>query len=91
MVKKYEWLILLPLSRSIADLVETISYISLVKIFPNGAKFLVYTASVFTSVKWFFMFATLLTLIVLLGLNLFKVLKEKEIKIFNYFTANSSS
>ena len=77
-VQRFEWLVILPLLRSGADLLETLSYMTLTKVFPSAPKILLYTGTIFTTVKWMFMAAIVIVLIGLIGLNINNLIREKK-------------
>jgi len=77
-VQRFEWLVILPLLRSGADLLETLSYMTLTKVFPSAPKILLYTGTIFTTVKWIFMAAIVIVLIGLIGLNINNLIREKK-------------
>jgi hypothetical protein len=77
-IDKYEWLIVLPFLRSGADFFETLSYMTLTKVFPSAPKILLYTGTIFTTVKWIFMAAIVIVIIGLLGLNIRNLIREKK-------------
>ena len=78
-VERYEWLVMLPILRSGADLLETLSYMPLTKVFPSAPKIILYTGTIFTTVKWIFMAAIVIVILGLLVLNLKEVIKEKKL------------
>lgn len=78
-VERYEWLVMLPILRSGADLLETLSYMTLTKVFPSAPKILLYTGTIFTTVKWIFMAAIVIVILGLLVLNLKEFIKEKKL------------
>jgi len=77
-VQRFEWLVILPLLRSGADLLETLSYMTLTKVFPSAPKILLYTETIFTTVKWIFMATIVIVLIGLIGLNINNLIREKK-------------
>jgi len=77
-VQRFEWLVILPLLRSGADLLETLSYMTLTKVFPSAPKILLYTGTIFTTVKWIFMATIVIVLIGLIGLNINNLIREKK-------------
>jgi len=82
-IERYEWLVILPFLRSGADFIETLSYMTLTKLFPIYPKLLLYTGTIFTSVKWIFMAAIIIVIIGLLALNIKNLIKEKKQNILN--------
>ena len=77
-VERYEWLVIIPFLRSAADFVETLSYMTLTKLFPSTPKFLLQIGTVFTTVKWIFMAAIVVVILGLLALNIKNLIKEKK-------------
>jgi len=75
--------IALPLIRAIADLFETISLMSIIKLLPNTSSIPVYITTIFTPIKWIFMILSLSCLVVLLVMKVSKKLKEKNIELLN--------
>jgi len=76
--EQFQWLVTLPFLRSGADLFETLSYMILVKKFPETSNFALYTGSIFTTIKWVFMAATLLALVILIFINIRNTLRERN-------------
>jgi hypothetical protein len=78
--KKYEWLILIPLLRSIFDFIENISFMLISIQYPEQNLFIIHTAALTTPVKWLLLWLSIAVLTILLFINIRnKIHKKMEI------------
>lgn len=76
--ERFQWIIVFPLIRSIADLFETVSFIIVTANYPESITIAYRVAQIATPVKWIILWTTLLILFLLLGLNIINVIKSKR-------------
>jgi len=75
--ESYEWLLVLPLIRAVADIVETVVMIVNTSIYPTVFKPLMMITSSATVVKWISFWVVIGVMLSLLALNLIKMLRKK--------------
>lgn len=76
--ERFQWIIILPLIRSIADLFETVSFIIATANYPKLLMTAFKVAQIATPIKWIFLWTTLIILFFLIGLNIVNVIKIKK-------------
>jgi hypothetical protein len=75
--EQFQWVIILPLFRSVADFFETISLMTAAINFPTPVIVALHIARIATPIKWIFMWMTIAVLLALIVLNLVKLLCKK--------------
>ena len=75
--ESYEWLLVLPLFRAVADIVETVIMIVNTSIYPTVVKPLMIITTTVTVVKWISFWVVIGVMVSLLFLNLVKMMRKK--------------
>lgn len=78
--RDFQWIIVLPLLRSIADLFENISLMIAIINFTAPVTWVLHIARIATPIKWIFMYITIPILLLLIVLNIMKICRKKLIK-----------